>query len=72
MIKSTCSANSFAEYATFAPKSEKDFVKSLSKSRTVKSNLFLNKLLANLPPTLPRPINPTLIFYLHSLSYIIS
>ena len=62
IIKSTCSANSFGEFANLAPKSIKDFVKFWSKSLTVKSNLFLNKLPASFPPTFPKPINPTFIF----------
>ena len=61
IIKSTCSASSFAEFAIFAPKSLKVCVRFLSKSLTVKSKLFLNKLLANLPPTFPKPIKPTFI-----------
>ena len=62
MIKSTCSARSLAELATLAPNFKKGFVKFSSKSLTVKSNLFLIKLFANFPPTLPRPTNPTFIF----------
>ena len=38
------------------------FVNLLSKSLTIKSNLFLNKLLASLLPTLPKPIKPIFIF----------
>ena len=37
------------------------FVKLSSKSLTVRSKLFLNKLPASLPPTLPKPIKPTFI-----------
>ena len=35
---------------------------SKNKSITLKLNLFLNKLLASLPPTLPKPIKPIFIF----------
>ena len=56
------SGNSFAELATLAPKFLKFSVKFSSKSLTVKSNLFLNKLPASLPPTFPKPIKPIFIF----------
>ena len=39
----------------------KIIVSFFSTSRTVKSNLFFNKLFANLPPTFPSPINPIFI-----------
>src|SRR6056300_224903 len=61
IIKSTLSASSLAEFAALAPKSTNDLVRFLSKSLTVKSKLFLNKLPASLPPTLPNPIKPTFI-----------
>ena len=61
IIKSDCSANCFGVAAIFAPRFLKSFIKSLSKSLTIKSNLFLNKLPANLLPTLPRPIKPIFI-----------
>ena len=49
-------------YAMYGTPLKKGFVKFSSKSLTVKSNLFLIKLFANFPPTLPRPTNPTFIF----------
>ena len=61
IIKSVCSASSLALLETFAPLFLKSFVRFFSTSRTVKSNLFLNKLFANLPPTFPSPINPIFI-----------
>ena len=61
IIKSDCSANSFALFAILAPLFLKSLVIFLSKSLTVRSNLFLNKLPANLLPTFPRPINPIFI-----------
>ena len=61
MIRSTCFANSLGEFATLAPNFSNLLVKFLSKSLTVKSNLFLNKLPANLPPTFPSPIKPIFI-----------
>ena len=61
IIKSTFSASSFADVITPAPLSAKSFVSLLSKSFTVKSNLFLNKLPASFPPTFPRPIKPIFI-----------
>ena len=45
-----------------APFTTKSFVKEESKSITVKSYLLRNKLSANFPPTLPKPIKPTFIF----------
>ena len=65
MIKSTFSVNSFGVFATLAPKSIKGFVNFLSKSLTVKSNLFLNKLPASFPPTFPKPIKPIFISQPH-------
>ena len=63
MIKSDFSANSLGDFATLAPKSFKEFVKVSSKSLTVRSKLFLNKLPASFPPTLPKPINPIFILF---------
>ena len=73
IIKSTSSASSLADFAILAPKLSNCFVKFLSKSLTVKLNLFLNKLPASFPPTFPKPINPIFInlpplsFYIISL-----
>ena len=59
--KSTFSAKSFGDFADVDPLETKSFTKLVSKSITVKLNLFLNKLPASLPPTLPRPIKPIFI-----------
>ena len=55
------SANSFELSTSFAPLFAKLSVRFFSKSLTVKSNLFLNKLFASFPPTFPSPIKPILI-----------
>ena len=62
IIKSTFSANSFGDFAVFDPFEIKSFTKLASKSITVKLNLFLSRLPASLPPTLPKPIKPIFIF----------
>ena len=53
---------SFGDSADEDPLETKYFTKLASKSITVKLNLFLNKLAASLPPTLPKPIKPIFIF----------
>ena len=58
IIKSTPSVSSLEFSAIFAPFFLNSSVKLLSKSLTVRSNLFLSKLPANLPPTFPNPIKP--------------
>ena len=50
-----------AKEASFAPLETKSATNSGFRSLTVKSYPFLNKLPANFPPALPKPINPTFI-----------
>ena len=62
LLNLTFSANSFGDFTVSDPLDTKFFTKLPSKSITVKLNLFLNKLPASLPPTLPKPIKPIFIF----------
>ena len=61
IMQSTDSVNFFGFEAIEAPIAVNSLTIFSLISKTVKSVLFLSKLPASLPPTLPRPINPTFI-----------
>ena len=61
-VSGGCHRAATGNIAIFVGGERKSFVKEESKSITVKSNLLRSKLLANFPPTFPKPIKPTFIF----------
>ena len=64
IIMSVVSAICLGDSPNFAPFSKKGLAISLFRSRTVKSKPLRKRLPANLPPTLPSPINPIFMMFL--------
>ena len=61
-VSGGCHRAATGNIAIFVGGERKSFVTEKSKSITVKSNLLRSKLLANFPPTFPKPIKPIFIF----------